>query len=143
MANIDSTERTEFEARVAPLHSPAHRRFSSREFDFKAAQMMVFVPLLGVRFEFVCIKNQFVLSTQKVLNSLFAIDGLVRSLYFSIFFPFPRLFPLAASLTPSVAAYICHRSLATTRIGYRKVVGVSRKKVPGTKWQIPGVRSCE
>jgi len=75
MGNIDSTERTEFEARVAPLAFAYPPALSSREFDFKAAQKTVFGPFLGVRFEFVCIKNQFVLSTSKALSPLFAIDG--------------------------------------------------------------------
>jgi hypothetical protein len=47
MGNIASTERTEFEARVAPLAFAYQGRLSSREFDFKAAQKVGFWPLLG------------------------------------------------------------------------------------------------
>jgi hypothetical protein len=75
MANIDSSERTEFEARVAPLafaYPPGP--FESR-IPVRFRPKDGFYAPFGVRFEFVCIKNQFVLSTSKVLSPLFAIDG--------------------------------------------------------------------
>jgi hypothetical protein len=74
MANIDSTERTEFGARVAPLafaYPPAP--FESR-IPVRFRTKDGFWALFGVRFEFVCIKNQFVLSTSKELSPLFALD---------------------------------------------------------------------
>jgi hypothetical protein len=55
----------ELDTHVAPLRPPARRRLSTREFEFDPAQKAVFWPLFGVRFEFVCIKNQFVLAPRK------------------------------------------------------------------------------
>ena len=59
---------------VAPFYSPARRRLSTREFDFDSTQKAVFWPHFGVRFEFVGIKNQFVLSTLNHLSPFFALD---------------------------------------------------------------------
>ena len=92
---------------------------------------------------FFALKNQFVLSTSEMLSPVFAIDGPVRSLYFSIFFLFRTLSPLPGPFG-SLAAPACRGFLSTTTIGYHGSVAVSRKKyagknMQGTKRQVPGV----
>jgi len=55
-----------------------------------------FPPFFGLDLGSFALKNQFVLHTPKIPSPVFAIDSLVRSLYFSIFFhllptqPIPR-----------------------------------------------------
>ena len=63
-----------FEAHVAPPFyalpaDPFDWRIPVRIFAKRG-----FTALFGVRFEFICIKNEFVLSTPKKLSPLFAID---------------------------------------------------------------------
>ena len=53
------------DTRVAPLGSLARRRLPPCEFGFDSTQKAVLWPRFGVRFEFVCIKNQFVFGPEK------------------------------------------------------------------------------
>ena len=115
----------EFEAHVAPLCLPTRPTFRLANFDFDSASKVVFWPHFWARIEFVCIEKPVRFLLQEQLTPLFPTNLPVRSLYFSIFFPFPLFFPLPGPFRLSLPAASCRPYPATTLIGYHKSAGVS------------------
>jgi hypothetical protein len=117
-----------FEARVAPLEL-AHplASFDSRILASIPRKRRFFGPSLGFVLSSFASKTSSFLAFQKAKFCVCTRSvGSFRKI--TSFYHFPAFFPLARSLSPSLAAAPCRRSLATTLIGYSRSVLVSREK---------------
>jgi hypothetical protein len=118
----------EFEAHVAPL-ALAHplASFDSRILASIPRKRRFFGPFLGFVLSSFASKTSSFLAFQKAKFFVYTRSvGSFRKI--TSFFHFPAFFPLAGSLSPSLAAAACRCSLTTTLIGYYRSVLVSREK---------------